>query len=649
MSNRAIRIVLGFCALCLTCVAITAFLTARVRLPGEEPVPAGYRRNEAIYVEMRDGVQIAVDIWLPPDLRAGVRVPVLMQTTRYWRAARPGWLFRVLVAIHLKRADGLLDPQVLFFSRQGFAVIIADARGSGASSGTRITELSPDEITDLGELIGWAARQRWSNGRVATFGVSYVGNTAELAAVSENPALRAVGAFYNDFDMMLGFVRPGGVYNIGAVQPWSDWVGAQDRNDVCGSFTGLRCWYHRQLTPGVKPVDADTNGEHLATILSHRHNPPLTQSFGKPEFRDDRIQTGNGPISLDQITPYGLRARIEASRVPMMVWCSWLDAGTCDGSLSRYRNFKNPQQLVIGAFSHGGAYNIDPFLPLSRHTPPDPPIEERNRMEAEFFNHFLREDHPEPLASSVRYYTIGEGKWHTSAVWPPAGLTMKRYYLVGAAGAGSTGGSDESSAKVERSLSLEPPTAISASDSYTVDFSTTTGMNSRWQLGNVIYPDRAAEDRKLLTYTGAPLPTDVEITGTPVLTLHMASSRSDGALFAYLEDVSPQGRVTYITEGIIRVINRRIAKNALPYTPLGPPHSFLRADAEPLIPGQAVEISFSLLPTSVVLRRGHRIRLAVAGADSPMFERYPAEGTPRLEVYREKDKPSYLELPIKNH
>jgi hypothetical protein len=397
-------------------------------------------------------------------------------------------------------------------------------------------------------------------------------------------------------------------------------------------------------------VDADPNGAHLVAIVSHRHNPPLVHSFGQPEFRDDRIPTPKGPISLDQITPYGLRARIEASGVPMMVWCGWLDAGTCDGSLSRYTNFKNPQQLVIGAYSHGGVYNVDPFLPLDKHTPLDPPFEERDRIEAGFFDHFLREDHPEPFASSVRYYTMGEGEWHTSAVWPPAGLTTRRYYLVGAAGSVSAGG-DGSNAEEEHSLGLQPPTTMSDSDSYTVDFSTTTGKDNRWHTqlgGDVIYPDRAAEDKKLLIYTGAPLNTDVEITGSPLVTLDIASSQSDGALFVYLEDVSPQGRVTYITEGIFRAINRKIAKGPLPYTPLGPPHSFLRADAEPLVPGQAAEISFALLPTSVVLRRGHRIRLALAGADSSMFERCPADGTPRLTVYREKERSSYVDLPMRN-
>ncbi|HWO34771.1 MAG TPA: CocE/NonD family hydrolase C-terminal non-catalytic domain-containing protein, partial [Candidatus Acidoferrum sp.] len=75
------------------------------------------------------------------------------------------------------------------------------------------------------------------------------------------------------------------------------------------------------------------------------------------------------------------------------------------------------------------------------------------------------------------------------------------------------------------------------------------GQN-RWATGfgggDVVYPDRANEDRKLLAYTSVPLDSDLEITGSPVLTVQMSSTTSDGAIHAYLEDVAPEGRVTYL-------------------------------------------------------------------------------------------------------
>jgi len=163
----------------------------------------------------------------------------------------------------------------------------------------------------------------------------------------------------------------------------------------------------------------------------------------------------------------------------------------------------------------------------------------------------------------------------------------------------------------------------------------------------VVYPDRATADKNLLVYTGEPLEADVEITGSPVVTLEMSSTTSDGAIHAYLEDVSTAGRVTYLDEGIFRVIHRKaVDPKSLPYEPLGTAHSFLRTDAEPLVPGQPATIRFSLYPTSVLLRKGHRIRLALAGADAGLFQRYPAVGTPVWTIYHDPERASFLELPV---
>jgi hypothetical protein len=183
-----------------------------------------------------------------------------------------------------------------------------------------------------------------------------------------------------------------------------------------------------------------------------------------------------------------------------------------------------------------------------------------------------------------------------------------------------------------------------------VDYSASTGTQTRWHTGigggDVVYPDRATEDQKLLVYTGPPLDADVEITGAPVLTLCLASSATDGAVHAYLEDVSPEGRVTYLDEGVMRLTARKEVDPAtLPYAPLGPAHSFLRNDVEPLIPGQPVTVRFSLYATSLVLHKGHRVRVALAGADSGIFRRYPATGAATWTVYRDTQRASFIELP----
>ena len=86
-----------------------------------------------------------------------------------------------------------------------------DARGSGTSFGQWYIPWSPEEIADLGEVVDWIVAQSWSNGRVGTFGVSYDGNTAEMVATLNHPAVKAVVTQYSDFDVYAYLLRPGGI------------------------------------------------------------------------------------------------------------------------------------------------------------------------------------------------------------------------------------------------------------------------------------------------------------------------------------------------------------------------------------------------------------------------------------------------------
>ena len=615
--------------------AFLAIATVATKLPGSEMTPAGYRQSTSVYVEMRDHVKIAVTIFLPPDLKAGERVPVLMRTTRYWRGPQIGWGLRAMVALHLLNPANLVDRQTAYFNERGLAVIIVDARGSGASGGHRPVEYSSAEVADVGEVAAWVTRQPWCNGRVGTFGVSYDGNMAELAAAAHQPSIHAVMPLYDDFDSQT-LIQPGGVALRGFIEQWSKLVAALDDDDVCAAdeVKGWDCWKDRQMTPGVQRVDADRNGEDLAQFVREHHNMKVAEALREVEFRDDALTTEIGPIHFAEISPYGLGKQIESSHVPMMVWCGWMDADSCQGALVRYHTFSNPQQVVIGPLSHGGGFNVDPFA--GKHTPPVPTEEEQFKVEADFFDLTLRDGTPAKIESFIQYYTMGEGRWHTTKIWPPEGLANERLYF----GEGKT-------------LTSSAPVTLESSDSYTVDFTASTGTQTRWhtQLGgaDVLYPNRATEDEKLLTYTSAPLETDLEITGSPLLALEMSSTTRDGAIHAYLEDVAPTGRVTYLDEGDFRVIHRKeVDPKSLPYEPLGPAHSFLRADAEPMTPGKVSAIRFSLFPTSLLLPKSHSIRIALAGADASLFQRYPATGSLTWTVYREAGRLSFLELPVRN-
>jgi predicted acyl esterase len=48
----------------------------------------------------------------------------------------------------------------------------------------------------------------------------------------------------------------------------------------------------------------------------------------------------------------------------------------------------------------------------------------------------------------------------------------------------------------------------------------------------------------------------------------------------------------------------------------------------------------------VLIKKGHRLRVAIAGQDKDTFMRIPAEGTPQISVQRNTRGLSRIELPI---
>jgi putative CocE/NonD family hydrolase len=192
---------------------------------------------------------------------------------------------------------------------------------------------------------------------------------------------------------------------------------------------------------------------------------------------------------------------------------------------------------LIGPWNHGASQSASPYLSASS---------QRVYLALEwlrFFDHYLKDIDTEVNAEKVLYYyTIGEEKWKSTKVWPVAGSTTTRWYMA-----------------ADSALSQSLPVADRGADTYKIDYEATTGDNNRWrtQMGQpVIYPDRAAEDRRLLTYTSQPLNEDMEITGYPVVNLYITSTHTDGSFFVYLEDVDEAGKVTYLTEGELRALPR---------------------------------------------------------------------------------------------
>jgi uncharacterized protein len=266
----------------------------------------------------------------------------------------------------------------------------------------------------------------------------------------------------------------------------------------------------------------------------------------------------------------------------------------------------------------------DPFLP-------DRPLEmsykRQTELMADFFDRTLGAG--QPIKKSIRFYVNGAGRWRTTATWPPPGTAVRRWYLEGS-----------------HALSASRPHP--GADRYEVDFGASTGTLSGYRgqvdLSRTDYGNRAQADARLLLYTSAPLQQDLEIVGNPVAHLRVASTASDGMVIVYLEDVAPDGRVTYITQGVLRLAFRKLVTGSDSSDSADPYHGYRRASMGPMPPRAPQEIVIAISPIAALARRGHELRVAIAGADAVNLERIPRTGSETLTLERGD---SYIELPYR--
>jgi len=576
------------------------------------------------YLEMRDGIRVAISLYFPDHVPPSEPAPIVLVQTRYGRAG----------ARHKDSGNPrTLDPWLW----AGYVAAIVDVRGTTASFGPRDCELGPDEQADMDEIIEHLAGLPWSAGKIIATGSSYTGNTADMATTRPAPAL--VGSIPRavDFDFWEVF-WPGGIPNDSLFRDWSAEVHGMDfgrSKVVSGSALDVeerdldgqsRIQDIVDLFPLIQPVDEDNRHALAHDALKTREVDRRhwnAHDYANVFFRDDKAANGHSFFNA------GASAYMDAvrrERKPVQYWGSWMDANTADEAINRYRSAPEvPSVTVITANDHGGSVLVDPFFP--DRVEPLPAIDEQHKMRLAFADDVVAGEVPQRL---IKYYVLGTGLFRETAEWPPRGVDFAQFNLNGAG-----------------TLTRDVPDA--GGDIYDVDFTASTGKSNRWNPPTpASYVDRRGQDRKLLTYDTPPFVEDMELAGWPVIVLQMSTATSDPTVFAYLEDVAPDGTITYITEGQLRAINRKIADlDALPYDPGPAPHSFKRNDALPVVPGEKFSLAFKLYSVAALIKKGHRIRLAIGGADADTFRRLSDSAPERFEVYRGGSEMSRLNLPLR--
>lgn len=653
------------------------------------------------YVEMTDGTKLAVDIYLPADGPKQGSFPVIFQYTPYGRAfVIPDlkWYEKPFLKKSVGTGEPLLDranssgtvygstkEMIDLFLSHGYAYVVADMRGTGASYGTKI-DFTPKFSEDGFELVNWIEKQKWSDGNVGMFGGSYLGYSQLVTAGKAPKALKAIFPQVVPMDGFTGEIRPGGIF----LQSYSkqemqvklehgyylpdEWAypsaPAEDEDgdgkfedeiplDLNGNGTFLDDYkYPDDLNDPPQYKDGKERKHiYYLAIYEHLNNVPYSELGPNTAFIDKEwdftFENETITATAYDVGPSSALAGVMESGIPIYNHGGWMDP-FIRGTVELYSTLKdtNPSKLVIDAGYHEGT---SPYWDYFGEDESEVLAQYSVEM-LRFYDRYLKgiENGIDKEPPILIYNMNGDG-WRTENEWPLARQVLTDYYFA-------------------EEGKLDTQNSAKGTDLYTVNFAHDSRWGesyrtSRWQM---VTPDelpvRTEMDKLSLTYTTAPMTKDTEVTGHPVVDFWVSSTARNGDFFIYLEDVDENGEAVLVTEGLLRAGFNNLYDNntmikggeeSIEIKPELPWHGYEESQYNENVFAnkEIVQLTVDLLPTSWVFKEGHSIRVSIAGADWPTFEILPELSPankpgdpdnvePIITVHRNKDYPSRITLPI---
>lgn len=637
--------------ICLVCISLTVSIDAQpVDNPfeyteGSKAEYDGYEMTSQ-YVELSDGTRIATDVYKPTGGPPRTSFPVIFQFTAYNRAIlipRFGplkWMGAKLLGL----GDGpVFDmseivPSMAFLMEHGYAMVVADMRGTGASFGSQLP-LMPQLGKDGAEMVTWIADQPWCDGNVGMMGPSYLGWIQYMTAAEQPEALKCIMPEVIGFDMYSSGFRPGGILAKRWIRSFDHVLRKLNRN-----------WYDLggNAVPSLPVVDEDGDGKlsdewpvmdsisqvagsplvfrdgtdrseslYYQATLEHLDNILIRELAEEPyRYRDATGPEGYDSVGFATVAPAGYLSGIISSEIPVYNVAGWFD-GFCRGPFRYFSTLEstNPSRLFVAPRFHFG--NVPKYY--RKEIGYEGKYSEHIGWEKlRFFDFYLKgiengfESRP-----PVLLYVMNDG-WKMAESWPLPETEYQEWY-------------------VQPNGGFSPNLPEDGHITYQVDFSVSSDYGkknlNRWAMttpGPGAVMERKEVDQQCLTFTSDPLREDMEVTGHPIAELWLSSNQNAGDVFVYLEEVDPSGRSLYITEGMLRSDFRQdqpesdLTYGVIDPKPPLPWHGYGEGQRlDPSLGEEPVKLRFDLYPTSWKFRQGNRIRISVAGADEHNFELHP--------------------------
>jgi hypothetical protein len=621
-----------------------SFVPLLVLLAGVVPLGA---QVEAVYeivptknvmVAMRDGVRLGTDIYRPA--RNGVPVegkfPTLLERTPY-------------------NKDGAAATANYFVAR-GYVVVLQDVRGRYQSEG----HWRPirDDPNDGFDTATWIGAQPWSNESIGTLGSSYDGATQHALAIANAPYVKAM----IPRNAMSDFGRYGVRHNGAFELRFFNWVFTL--GNAAGTPNASAAAARAASDPAAAAALVDMGEQVREYVRSLPLRPGTTPLKFAPDYEAwlieamshgeyDAFWKDSGSSVIDHLAEY--------KDIPAYHTTGWYDSwGTQVANLNYVelrRTKKSLQRLIVGPWIHSSENRS--YAGKAQFT--EDAALDLQAFQLRWFDRWLKGiDNGVDREPPVRIYVMGGGDAHKTAEgrifvgghwrdeqeWPLARAAPTPYYLH------ANGVLSPDKPVDDRPITylFDPRNPVptlggNVSSQGTLMFQGAADQRCRldFWLCSDTKPLSARND--VLVFQTPPLAGDMEVTGRLIVKLWAASNALDTDFTAKLVDVYPPstdfpaGVDLNIADSIVRARYR----NGLD-------------QAELLKPGEPYEFTIEMYPTSLVFKRGHRIRLDISSSNFPRFDVNPNTGEPlnnnrrsqiaENTVYLDAKHPSQFIVPV---
>lgn len=402
-----------------------------------------------------------------------------------------------LVSVYPYRSDAWIHeyvrPYLEYFARHGYACVLVDLQGTGASDGRLRPFHDPAEADDGVSAVEWAAQQGWCTGKVGMWGISFGGFMTMITAQRKPRGLAAIMPIMNSLDPEQETMHPRGAR--GGLQPLVQW--------------GLQQLTY-QLLPPMHDAEDPIQQRRWRERLSH--DPALT----------DLAVHGPGHPSWTERALHP-----ELITAPAFCVGGWRDS--FQYSIPRaYEQMQGPKRLMMGPWGHV-IPDGSPFSPIDFRA-----------IALRWWDHWLRGiDDGLMDERPVSVYVQGaQPEWRGLSAWPPTEESVDRLDL--------SAGRDE--------LRNAAPHGPDDLGRYVPDprVGPYSGIQCIGASSRLVLPlDQHTDDMRSCAVTSDPVDRDTLICGRPEVELRLdvdsAARASIERVVLRLTDVDPSGRSTMIS------------------------------------------------------------------------------------------------------